>query len=375
MTILGARRCPAVVAPVGNGAQSITIFTSTGFYNLSVQNYAKAIQTLQPDVVIPLADLTHTGSKPNSKKLIRMVERTEEWLVEFFRQLDPSALKAQDTAVFAPVLPVEHPIQWDYLRHLAEDVSDAISGLAIYDVDLLPELTGYAPLTALPKLSLAPPKSPQEILRQISLGVDMCTIPFINAISDAGVALTFSFPVPTDEVLQPLGVDMWSTDHSTSLAPLVDGCQCYTCTKHHRAFIQHLLNAKEMLGWNLLQIHNHHVITDFFRGVRESISKGVDEFEKEVQRFNAAYEAELPLGTGQRPRARGYHFKSEAAQKKINKSNWKDFQDGEDSSPATEDAAANPAIPQAINDRVETPLQPDVDGASLAAKGFGTTTK
>ncbi|KAI9158730.1 Queuine tRNA-ribosyltransferase accessory subunit [Paramyrothecium foliicola] len=375
MTVLGPRRCPAVTAPAGNSAKYMAVFTSTGFYNLTVTDYARATKSLQPDVVVPMADQLHSSSKPNSKKLVRMVERTEEWLTDFFRQLDPADLASQETAVFAPVLPVEHPIQWDYLRHLAEDVSDAISGLAVYDVNLLPELTGYAPLAALPKMSLDPPKSPQEVLRQISLGIDICTLPFINTISDAGVALTFTFPAPAGAELQPLGVDMWSTDHSTSVKPLADGCECYACTKHHRAYMQHLLNAKEMLGWNLLQIHNHNIVSEFFRGIRATLSQGIDAFEQEARRFPEVYESDFPQGTGQRPRARGYHFKSEAAQEKINKSTWKDFDGDQDLGPAVEPSVVNGTLQQVVSDRVETPLQPDTDGESLAAKGFASTTK
>lgn len=226
-------------------------------------------------------------------------------------------------SVFAPVLPVELPIQWDYLRHLAEDVTETLSGLAVYDVDVLPELDRYTSLGPLPKLSFDLPKSPHDLLRQVSLGVDICVVPFVNSSSDAGVALTFTFPpAPENGAPQPLGINAWSDEHSTAVVPLKDGCECYTCTHHHRAYVRHLLTAKEMLGWNLLQIHNHHVVDKFFEGMRAELAKGPDNLEESRKRFMAAYEPALPEGTGERPRARGYHFKSEAGQNKINKSAW-----------------------------------------------------
>jgi queuine tRNA-ribosyltransferase len=80
-----------------------------------------------------------------------------------------------------------------------------------------------------------------------------------------------------------------------------------------------------MLGWNLLQIHNHYVVDMFFRGIRAELKKGLDNFEEQRRKFLAAYVPELPEGTGERPRARGYHFKSEAGQDKINKSTWVDL--------------------------------------------------
>ncbi|CCT65606.1 related to queuine-tRNA ribosyltransferase [Fusarium fujikuroi] len=339
--ILGPRRFPAVTTPVGNGAHHVSIFTSTGFRNLTIPEFAKTIELTQPDIAIPPADLFHSSSTPTSKRQIRMVERTEEWVDEFFHLSDPkSRLREMGVSIFAPVLPVEYPIQWDYLRYLAEDVRDCLSGLAVYDVNLVPELANYPSLGSLPRLSFGPSKSPQDILRQIALGIDICTVPFANTASDAGIALSFTFPPPESSDMQPLGIDMWSEEHTTSLQPLVNGCQCYTCTKHHRAFIKHLLNAKEMLGWNLLQIHNHAILTSFFEGVRAALNESAEKFVELHKKFLTVYEPEVPAGTGVRPRARGYHFKSIAGQAKINEPSWQAF-DSVDASPHPE-AIAEP---------------------------------
>lgn len=316
---------------MGNGAKYVTLFTSTGFANVKVSQYAAAVHDLQPDIVIPLSDSFHTSTTPASRKLVKMVGRTEEWLDDFLRQLESEGHREEATSsVFAPLLPVELPLQWEYVRHLAEDVREKLSGLAVYNASLMPELKAYEPLASLPKLSFDLPKSPQDILRQIALGVDMLALPLVNSASDAGVALTFSFPpTPTEaETPRPLGINMWSAEHRMAVTPLLKDCSCYACTNHHRAYVQHLLNAKEMLGWNLLQIHNHHVVDKFFEGVRGELQKGTQAFTDGCEGFAAAYVAELPQGTGDRPRARGYHFKSEAGQEKINKAAWvADFQD------------------------------------------------
>ncbi|KPM38356.1 hypothetical protein AK830_g8191 [Neonectria ditissima] len=339
--VLGPRRFPAVTTPVGNGAQHLSIFTSTGFRNLTVPEFAQVIEATQPDITIPPADLFHTSTTPAAKRQVRMVERTEDWVDDFFHLLDPQRrMEELGISVFAPVLPVEYSLQWDYLRHLSEDVRHYLSGLAIYDVNLLPELVNYPTLLSLPRLAFGPSKSPQDLLRQISLGVDVCTVPFLNAMSDAGVGLTFAFPPPETEEVQPLGIDMWSLEHTTSLLPLVEGCKCYTCTNHHRAFIKHLLNAKEMLGWNLLQIHNHWALTEFFSGVRKTLEESMARFEECSRKFSAVYEPEFPLGTGDRPRARGYHFKSIAGQAKINEPSWQAF----DNPTLETEAAVGPVV-------------------------------
>ncbi|RCI07475.1 hypothetical protein L249_4555 [Ophiocordyceps polyrhachis-furcata BCC 54312] len=326
-TILAARRCPPVLAPMGNSRKAVTLFTSTGFSSVTVAEFADAAKRLRPDVIVALGDTLHTSTTPSSRKQVRMTERTEDWLDEFLHHLGGRrGCSEMGIAVFAPVLPVEFPLQWNYLRHLAEDVTYELSGLAIYDVRILPDLVGYPSLSPLPKLSLDVPKTPHEVLRQVALGVDICTIPFINSASDAGVALTFTFPPPPAAgKAEPMGLNMWSPDHAASLRPLLEACPCYACTQHHRAYLHHLLSAKEMLGWSLLQIHNQHVVGDFFAGVRRSLGHGVAYFEQGIEDFARAYEAVLPEGSGERPRARGYHFKSEAGQEKINNPSWTDL--------------------------------------------------
>ena len=305
-----------------------------GFKNMPVAEYPKVISELQPDIAISLADLPHTTTTPPAKKLVRMVERTEDWLNELLSTF--KTIPGPLPLIFAPVLPVERPLQWQYLDHLSEDALPLFSGLAFYSADLLPELSHYESLQPLPRLLLQPPSSPFQILRQVSLGADIITVPFINATSDSGVAFSFSFPPPdpssslsSSSELLPLGIDMWSPEHAASLEPLMVGCRCYACAKHHGAFVHHLLGAKEMLGWTLLQIHNHHVMGEFFRGVRETLGKGADAFEEAVDMFGRAYEAELPKGTGQRPRARGYHFKGEGGEMPLNQKAWsKDVEAG-----------------------------------------------
>ena len=252
-----------------------------------------------------------------------MADRTEEWVSQLLQECDSQA-------VFAPILPIDFLNQAEYINYLDEQ-ADQLAGLAFYDSSLLPDIPATTSLSGLPRLSLDEPASPHHILRQIALGMDIFTIPFIGFATDAGIALTFVFPRPPKQTDRstpiasgtgavPLGMDMWSSSHATSTIPIIPSCTCYTCTSHHIAFIQHLLSAKEMLGWVLIQIHNHHVLSEFFTAVRQSIKKGT--FEADSEEFARFYESELPAKSGQGPRVRGYHYKSEAAQPKRNEKAW-----------------------------------------------------
>ncbi|KAK4138000.1 tRNA-guanine transglycosylase [Trichocladium antarcticum] len=304
-TVLGARRLPAVASPMGNTKSSVSVFTSTGFQALTTAEYLAAAQSLQPDIAVPPADLTHSPITPNSKRALRMAERTDEWLEEWFSELQDSPTPV---TTFAPVLPIPYPIQWEYLSRLAEDYlpTAQLAGLALYDPDLLPDLASFVPaLLPLPRLSLSPPSTPHHILNQIALGIDLLTIPFINTVSDAGLALAFTFPPPTTPPNNPLplALDLTAPRFATSLAPLTPHCPCGACTTHHAAYIHHLLAAREMLGWTLLQAHNHGVMAAFFAGVRATLAQqdGAAAFARARGEFARAYEAGFPLGMGERP--------------------------------------------------------------------------
>ena len=56
--------------------------------------------------------------------------------------------------------------------------------------------------------------------------------------------------------------------------PLEDGCDCYTCTHSSRAYVDHLLRAREMNGATLATIHNEHFFVKLLDDIRDSIDGG-----------------------------------------------------------------------------------------------------
>jgi queuine tRNA-ribosyltransferase subunit QTRTD1 len=276
------------------------MLTSVGFSQLRAEEYTEDIQNSRPDIVIGIADRV-IGATPGVKRRERMVDRTHAWTRDALEALYGGELHTRSrSSYFAPLLPLDGVQQSLYLEDLEDEMKEHISGLCVFEpssISMIPES-----IASLPRLSLSEPNTPNDILREISLGVDMTIIPFIGAASDAGIMLDFVFPGTPNETSnpKPLGYDMWSPDHAKDLSPLVKGCQCYACQKHHRAYIQHLLSAKEMLAWTLLQIHNHHVIDNLFSAIRTSISNGT--FSQDMETFQRIHESELPAKSGQGPR-------------------------------------------------------------------------
>ncbi|MHA7154624.1 tRNA guanosine(34) transglycosylase Tgt [Arthrobacter sp. TMN-50] len=56
--------------------------------------------------------------------------------------------------------------------------------------------------------------------------------------------------------------------------PLMDGCDCYTCTNYTRAYIHHLYKAKEMVSATLISIHNERFIVKLVDDARGAIGDG-----------------------------------------------------------------------------------------------------
>jgi queuine tRNA-ribosyltransferase len=53
--------------------------------------------------------------------------------------------------------------------------------------------------------------------------------------------------------------------------PIDSDCDCYTCRKFTRAYLRHLINAKELLAGTLLSIHNLHSLISLVAEMRAAI--------------------------------------------------------------------------------------------------------
>lgn len=56
--------------------------------------------------------------------------------------------------------------------------------------------------------------------------------------------------------------------------PIEEGCGCPACRKYSRAYIRHLLKAKEMLGMRLCVLHNLYFYNHLMEDIRSAIDAG-----------------------------------------------------------------------------------------------------
>lgn len=68
--------------------------------------------------------------------------------------------------------------------------------------------------------------------------------------------------------------NLFNAKYETDDRPIEEGCQCPACRNHSRAYIRHLLKAKEMLGMRLCVLHNLYFYNTMMEEIRNAIDEG-----------------------------------------------------------------------------------------------------
>ncbi|WP_443655506.1 tRNA guanosine(34) transglycosylase Tgt, partial [Eshraghiella crossota] len=78
-------------------------------------------------------------------------------------------------------------------------------------------------------------------------------------------------------------LNLFNAQYEKDARPIEEGCGCPACRSYSRAYIRHLLKAKEMLGMRLCVLHNLYFYNHLMEQIREAIDEGrYSEFKKET---------------------------------------------------------------------------------------------
>ena len=69
-------------------------------------------------------------------------------------------------------------------------------------------------------------------------------------------------------------LNLFNAKYELDDRPIEEGCQCPACRTYSRAYIRHLLKAKEMLGMRLCVLHNLYFYNHMMEEIREAIEAG-----------------------------------------------------------------------------------------------------
>jgi queuine tRNA-ribosyltransferase len=105
--------------------------------------------------------------------------------------------------------------------------------------------------------------TPEDLVEGVARGIDIfdCVLP--TRVARNGQAL-----LRTDKY------NMRNAQFAEDPAPIDERCACYACQNFSRAYIRHLLVAREILGATLLTIHNLHTMLSLIHDIRTAILYG-----------------------------------------------------------------------------------------------------
>lgn len=69
-------------------------------------------------------------------------------------------------------------------------------------------------------------------------------------------------------------LNLFNQKFERDMRPIEEGCQCPACRTYSRAYIRHLLKAKEMLGMRLCVLHNLYFYNTMMEEIRDAIDAG-----------------------------------------------------------------------------------------------------
>ncbi len=212
-------------------------------------------------------------SKADRKYVQASVERTTRWLqrckdeMNRLNQLEDTINPNQmlfginQGAIFSD-------IRIDHAKRISEFDLDgyAVGGLAVgeshqemYQVldDVVPHLPADKPKY------LMGVGTPANILEAVERGIDFfdCVYPSRNG--RHGHLYTNHGKI-----------NLFNAQYELDQRPIEEGCGCPACQRYSRAYIRHLLKAKEMLGMRLCVLHNLYFYNTMMEEIRDALDAG-----------------------------------------------------------------------------------------------------
>ncbi len=201
------------------------------------------------------------------------VARTTRWLVRCKEEMErlnrlPDTINQKQLLFGINQGAVYEDIRVEHARQIAElDLPGyAIGGLAVGESHeemyrIIEAVVPYLP--AEKPVYLMGVGTPANILEAVDRGVDFfdCVYPSRNGrhghvYTNAGK------------------LNLFNARYETDPRPIEEGCGCPACRRYSRAYIRHLLKAKEMLGMRLCVLHNLYFYNQMMEEIRAAIEQG-----------------------------------------------------------------------------------------------------
>ena len=189
------------------------------------------------------------------------VDRTARWLREDTINKHQLLFGINQGAIY-------EDIRIDHAKRISEMDLDgyAVGGLAVGEsheemYHILDEVVPYLPKDK--PTYLMGVGTPANILEGVERGIDFfdCVYPSRNG--------------RHGHVYTNHGkMNLFNQKYELDPRPIEEGCQCPACRHYSRAYIRHLLKAKEMLGMRLCVLHNLYFYNNMMTEIRTALDEG-----------------------------------------------------------------------------------------------------
>ena len=212
-------------------------------------------------------------SKADRAYVQNSVERTTRWLQRC--QTEMKRLNSLEDTVNPHQLlfginqgAIYEDIRIEHAKRIAEMNLDgyAVGGLAVGETHeemyhILDEVVPYLPVDK--PTYLMGVGTPANILEGVERGVDFfdCVYPTRNG--RHGHLYTNHGKI-----------NLFNAKYELDSRPIEEGCGCPACQRYSRAYIRHLLKAKEMLGMRLCVLHNLYYYNTMMTEIRDALDAG-----------------------------------------------------------------------------------------------------
>uniref|UniRef100_F7CN10 Queuine tRNA-ribosyltransferase accessory subunit 2 n=1 Tax=Xenopus tropicalis TaxID=8364 RepID=F7CN10_XENTR len=299
---------PVSPCPTGyNTNKAVSLWGAGGRIEMTAQKFISAQRVLRPDWFQCLSDGEVTPGGNSRKRVKKSVDRTLAFLDECLQLLSGH----EDLKPCVLIGAVEGgDLLEERLRSARETAKRPVGGFLL---DGFHGGSAEKELSLISAVTAALPEDkprfihgmgrPDEVLECVQRGVDLFDSCFPYRVTERGCALIFSHcyrPDPeTAEKSETSGAERNGDVGAESeepdadraemtsfeiclkekrfredFRPLLEGCSCYCCRNHSRAYVHHLLAAKELLAGILLMIHNFQHYFRFFGSIRAALRDG-----------------------------------------------------------------------------------------------------
>ena len=212
-------------------------------------------------------------AKADRKYIQNSVDRTYRWLERCKKEMArlnslPDTVNPEQMLFGIDQGGVFNDIRIDHAKRISELDLDgyAVGGLAVGETheemyDVLDNVVPYLPKDK--PTYLMGVGTPANILEAVDRGIDFfdCVYPSRNG--------------RHGHVYTKFGkINLFNAKYETATAPIEEGCGCPCCQNYSRAYVRHLLKAKEMLGMRLCVLHNLYYYNHLMTDIRAAIEEG-----------------------------------------------------------------------------------------------------